>query len=783
MADELNPNAFLAHISLHLPGAAKPIKLGGPSQRPSPTGERTDTRAYSLATEAMRWTYVLRARQRWLDQGGAPQAHEQAATETLMAFGLSEADLQRAARAERVVVRMPYFSETEGWAGRIFPWEYVIAAATRRFRRPEEHHFTVMRELDVSSSPRKPWAVHTRPRSLLFVQSAPGALATHYEFDDEHQRIRAALPNTRIQVLKNPTWQQLHDTVANLRPDLIHMTGFDNVQGLRALREIAPLTETADTADGPQPVEALLRDERGVPDGFLLAGERNRVSVIGAQHLAQALGASGKHCAYFIAISVENSAARTAALLVAERAALTAVGFQDAVDNTLADYFFELVYTQLGHAVWDLPLSFEQAWLRVRQDPQATRATGIALWAGAPILARRARSHIGAGGSVQPSALPVRSGPPRILATPETELNYAVLHNNGKLFKQFVVERVGASDTDWLSVDVELQLGTEKACFSKRFQATQDRFEMSDEIHVPLTASLVRAAHEAVNSSLVVQLTHNHAVLTRDSHRLRLLPVDQWRDNAEDGQWLPSFVLPRDPAVMRAVEQAQRYVRVLRDNPDAGFEGYQVAHETDPTEEQLREVDLQVQAIWATLVHEWQLGYINPPPGYSKNLDSQRLRTPSNILHNRSGTCIDLALLFAACLELIDVYPVIFLFDGHALPGYWRHQSYQRDYGSLRGINDVGAITAQSDRNSSSSTQTFAWQARGKAAHREILQCIRARQLVPVETVRLTEHSGFVEAIEAGIAALDEDDFHSVLDIVTARGKNITPLPISGESL
>ena len=189
-----------------------------------------------------------------------------------------------------------------------------------------------------------------------------------------------------------------------------------------------------------------------------------------------------------------------------------------------------------------------------------------------------------------------------------------------------------------------------------------------------------------------------------------------------------------------------------------------------------------MQAIWATLQHEWQLGYINPPPTYSDKLDSQRLRTPSTILQSRSGTCIDLALLFAACLELIDVYPVVFLLNGHALPGYWRHHQFQDEYRSAKFDSPSGPITAEAGRNSSSSVQRYAWQAVGQGAYREILARIRARQLVPVETVRLTEHCGFVEAIEAGVSALsDAGDFHSVLDIVTARTMKVTPLPISGE--
>ncbi len=762
MSKTAGTDPVLARISLVIPGRS--IALGGKPE--------DGVAVCRLDTEAVRWTYVLRARERWLGSGDASTGREEQATRTLKGFGLRDADLVALARAPRVVVRMPYVSEREGWQGRIFPWEYLLAKATRRYRNVDSHHFTVMREV-VPQAPAR-WRKSGQP-SLLYVHSAPGGLRQVWDFSAEMKRLRRALGGIQLIELKDPSWQQLHDVVMQRKPDLIHLSGFDNLAGLKALRDLVPDGEPVEAEFGPMRLDDILAKQASVPDGMLLAGETSGAAVIGAQRLAEALNAGGEHCAYFVAVSIDNSAARTAALIAAERAALSAVGFQDAVENQLADFFFELVYGQLDQPVWNLPLAFESAWLRARKEPNATRATGVTLWMGAPL-------NEAAFTRGEPAAAELRDvdTPPRLLAVPEVELNYSVLHNNGRLFRQIVVERGSAKPDDWLSVDVELQLGPEQASYRKRFAAGATRFDLTSEVHVPLTAALMRSLQEAVNSTLMVQLSHNDKVLTRDSHRLRLLPVDQWRDNEKDGQWLPSFVLPRDPAVVGAVELAQRYVRILRDNPAAGFEGYQAAPTTE--EEQLREVDLQVQAIWSALLHEWQLGYINPPPSYSSKLDSQRLRTPSAILGARSGTCIDLALLFAACLELIDVYPVIFLLNGHALPGYWRHDSFQADYLAVSGEGAQGAIAGAADLNSSASLQRFAWQAMGNAPYREVRQLIRARRLVPIETVRLTEHCGFVEAVESGIDALSEaDDFHSVLDIVTARMNGITPLPIVGE--
>ena len=272
---------------------------------------------------------------------------------------------------------------------------------------------------------------------------------------------------------------------------------------------------------------------------------------------------------------------------------------------------------------------------------------------------------------------------------PLEELNYSLLHNQQPLFERFAifngsatrnkVDRLDAvGDVD---VSVELSAGTETACYSRLLTLDGTNVDLKKDIHVPLTSALLRSVGEAINSTMTIRVSWGQA-LYHESHKVRLLPVDQWRDNDRDGQWLPSFVLPRDPSVERLVEKAQRYVRVLRDDPTAGFEGYQAVEPraADPT----AEVDRQVQAIWSTIVHELDLGYINPPPTYSNALDSQRLRTPTTIERWRSGTCIDLALLLASCLELVDIYPVMFLLNDHAFPGYWRSDAYQEAFIELK---------------------------------------------------------------------------------------------------
>ena len=749
-------------------------------------------RKRTLLGEAHRWTYILRARERWIDDPGAVAFHEADATITLMSFGLTSDQIHDIAESPVAVVRMPFDSEAAGWSGRIFPWEYVIAAATRRYRRSRTGGFAVMREF-TSVSPASPWEAR-ESRTVLFVQSAPATLG-EWGFDGERQRIERAFEGAaRIFVVKNPTLKQLEEAVRKERPDIVHLTGFDNAQGVRELarttRGAATMVEVVREDQTMHClVEELAQQERQIPDGYLVASETSVARLARSEELARALTAGGTHCAYLVGFALGNSAARTASLAVARGAALSAIGFQDVLDDALSEYFFEVLYGSLVESRWQLPSSFQFTWAKVRQEPDATRATGVALWASRPLLPDPATAADPAEASeryqVALKAVPAFTArgtdepPVRIEIEAARELNYSVLHNRGGLFKRFIIERGSANPTDAIGIDVEVHLGSERACYRKHFLADKERWNLTRDIHVPLTSAVARAVREAIISSVGSEVTVNGRIVCRETKRVVLLPVDQWRDNVSDGVWLPSFVQPRDPAVVKALEQAQRYVRVLRDDPTAGFEGYQAAPGTE--EDELREVDLQVQAIWACLLHDWNLGYINPPPGYSEQLDSQRLRTPRTILEARAGTCIDLALMFAACLELIDVYPVIFLLDGHALPGYWRHHSYQDDYRSVRLQEPPVAAAAEDEESSPTGVQKEAWQA-GAGASKDIVQRIRARELVPVETVRLTEHCGFFEAVEAGIEALAvRKDFHSMLDIVTARQAGVTPLPVTTE--
>jgi hypothetical protein len=754
-------------------------------------GLRTRDREINFPRLAMQWTYVVRSRQRWSTTPDSAARQAGAASEMLVELGVDGSTQAEIAHAGMVEVAIPWQGdEASGWAERIFPWEYLIAGATHNLRNRQP--LSVIRHL-VCPGPQIPPAAATK---VLFVTSCPGPLKAEFEFDSERDLVRRNLKlgsprrdDKNWKDLKSPTVQELARAMADFRPDIVHLAGVDThlAETLLPQRDRKFLWQPNDWEEESQgSLEPSSRRE--VRDGYVLAG-RQGLYAAGPEELSTLL--TKAHRPRLVSMNIGNSAARLASLTVAQGAE-AAIGFQDSFDDALSELFFSVLYSNLSRspATWDLGLAFRVAWERVRAEPTHRQGTGVVLWSRTSLIAKSQGDAVQqqqrAAQRTQPAEKPLESTAltqvqvsesVSVDVRPFSDINYSVLHNRRRLFEAFSVKCERPMRN--VSIKVSLNVGTEAAIYERMMPIRPPLEDLKTFIHLPLTSALARTIQESILSSIYVDVTWGDHVLFRDTLPVRLVPVDQWRDNESDGRWLPSFVFPRDPTVARTVETAQRYVQVLRDDPTAGFDGYQSfdPKSSDPTEE----IDLQVQAIWSAIVHEQRLGYINPPPAYSNELDSQRLRTPSAVARYRSGTCIDLALFFAACLELIDIYPVIFLLEGHAFPGYWRSETYFDEFRQAR-PELVEPAAAMTNLNATGAVaQRDPWIIE-KENYREVVQYVNDGKLVPLESVRLTENSGFWDAVEAGRENLaDKREFHSMVDIALAREKQVTPLPLLGE--
>jgi hypothetical protein len=362
---------------------------------------------------------------------------------------------------------------------------------------------------------------------------------------------------------------------------------------------------------------------------------------------------------------------------------------------------------------------------------------------------------------------------------PLARLNYSLLHNNRPLFDVFTIRKYVEGVLPDVRVEARLYLGAESYPYVRSFDMKRAVEPLAAEVRLPLTSELARGVDENIRTNFHVRVACGKVTLHETTHDVTLLPIDLWKDSDDDRQWLPSFVLPRDPAVTQIIQNAQELLACLADDMGQGFDGYQSfdAEADDPAEG----VDRQVRAIWSALISKLPLSYINPPPSYEP--ESQRLRTPSQVLQSGRGTCIDLTVMLAACLEFVEIHPVIFLLEGHAFPGYWRNEEAHDDLITVSGASEKvqresAAGAAETRADMSALPWTFP-----RDRYAEIMEHIKQGNLAPLESTLLTSRAGYFEALDAGLENLRfRSEFHSMLDIRRAREVPVTPLPLGRSS-
>lgn len=748
---------------------------------------------------------LLRSRQDWLDvPGTAPQVHAMTLG-VLKSLGL---DPEVAAELPGGLMQLTFTDKYPATAA-AFPWEFALAEATRPRRRRLGESLLVFRHFANGHTPLP------APASLLVVVNAPNGIADRYSFDSERNLVASTLELTTRSQVVGASLDEITEHVRTQHPDVVHVAGVDARQGQDLLG--STLTNPGNHADG-----------------IVVSDATYNPTVASYADFAKALAAGGG--AQLVGFNLYNSA--LGAMEAVRAGAIAAIGFHDEIDDAVAEQFFARFYSGWKRSDWDLLDAFKSVWHAMAPEAERLRGTGIVLWSGVPLVSSRGPIRRGTGdgrvtsralgtpggtgAAAQPAAGSTGTGgapatewaeaTEAVLVTyrhPES-LNYALLHNNETFIPELVLKKQQPG-TYRLSVEVTISAGGQQAPYRQTFVLDDKTpvHSVHQKVRIPLTSRLLRTLDEGlqgISYARVTDTTNGERVVLEQTESLTFRPIDQWQYDDATAKWLPSFVFPRDPAVRKVIASAQRYLAALRDDSAAGFDGYQSYDDdkTLPLAERSRNIDAQVQAIWWALVSDYALGYINPPPNYVKN--AQRLRTPSEVVDGGRGTCIDLALLFAACLEYVEIYPVIFMLNDHAFPGYWRSEASYEQLGRMSlktgtGTGSGGGTGTGAGTGSGTGTgtgtgtgsgsgdgtksvvadrdiHTDPWMT-GRGRFAEITNLVHQGHLVPLETVNLTSRAGFWDSVTDGTANLrSKRQFYALYDLLTARSTNVTPLPL-----
>ena len=242
----------------------------------------------------------------------------------------------------------------------------------------------------------------------------------------------------------------------------------------------------------------------------------------------------------------------------------------------------------------------------------------------------------------------------------DRSINYAFQQNSIPVVKELRLQNNGRPRKDLV-----LRVTTEPAFAPPteiRLQAIDPAGEFQvSPLDLKLSHDFLAELNEKVSGWLKVEMLEGGEVVQSITEPISLLARNEWCGLVALPEILAAFVLPNDPSVMTILGRASDILKEATGR--SGLNGYQ-----DKSRKRAWE---QVAAIYKA-IGELGIRYINPPASFEST--GQKVLFPSEIVSQRFGTCLDLALIFAACFERAGLRPFIFMHDGHAYSGCWLDQ-------------------------------------------------------------------------------------------------------------
>ena len=177
-----------------------------------------------------------------------------------------------------------------------------------------------------------------------------------------------------------------------------------------------------------------------------------------------------------------------------------------------------------------------------------------------------------------------------------------------------------------------------------------------------------------VRIEAVTRTDEGEEILGREVKQLELLAYDTWTGVNFMPEMAAAFITPNHPAVREVLSKAEAILAQLCG--ESGFTGYQSCNPNI--------VKQQINAIYIALVQENIT--CTAAAGFDK---AKKVTMPENVLSQKSGSCLDLAVLFCSCLEAAGLNSLLVMTSTHAMAGCWLEEDTFPD--SLQ--YDITALT------------------------------------------------------------------------------------------
>ncbi len=315
-------------------------------------------------------------------------------------------------------------------------------------------------------------------------------------------------------------------------------------------------------------------------------------------------------------------------------------------------------------------------------------------------------------------------------------LNFAMQQNGILPVTAITIE----NDTDIALQDIDLVISSTPSFtepFSRRINhLPADKTVTLTQPECFLDGAFLAGMTERINGVLHIELKSGEKTLARERAYATVSAFDEWQGINLYPELLASFVTPNNSEVSPILARATQHLGEW--TGDTSVDGYQ---SQDPNR-----VRNQAAAIF-TAIKELAIAYVVPPAGFEH--DAQRVRMCDTVVQQKMGSCLDLTLFYASCLEAAGLNPLLVLTEGHIFTGLWLEdkmfpECIQDDYSVLTkrmasGVNEIAVI------------ETTA--------------------------VTTTHDLSFDSACDIAKQTLNEKQIECIIDVKRARAGRIFPLP------
>lgn len=317
-------------------------------------------------------------------------------------------------------------------------------------------------------------------------------------------------------------------------------------------------------------------------------------------------------------------------------------------------------------------------------------------------------------------------------------LNISLYLNDIKPVQSLTIENT--SDVD--SAPLEVKITADLVCIEP-FSYNVSFVPAKKEIKIPLenlkvNRDFLNKLSETEKANLTIEIIENEKVTLKEEFAINVHPLEYFGGFQILPELIAAYITPNHPYIYHIKRKA---IEILeKQGLETAFEGYQ-------SNDQERVLQI-MSAIYSAIQSE-EIVYSSLPPGYEEI--GQRLRLLNTIQQEKFGNCIDISLLFMACLEAVDLNPILIIVPGHTFVGCWLQDDKFPEV-----INDdKTAITKRLSKG------------------------IREMAAVEATSVCKGNNTKFSDALNAGEAQLvQKEDFLLSVDIKRARTLRIRPLPL-----